>query len=230
MKHLTTKELPESERPYERCEKYGAGILTDSELLAIIIRSGTQNERSIDLAYKILNIDPERYGINILNHISYKELVKIKGIGRVKAVQLLSVAELAKRISLEVRRDGIYLNSADAVAGFFMEKMRHLEREQTRVVFLDMKMKMIADKVLFEGTVGMAPMEPREILREALRVDAVFFILLHNHPSGDPTPSDTDIRTTKRIIDAADAVGIRLKDHIIIGDNKFVSLKAYGAI
>ncbi|MBR4341595.1 MAG: DNA repair protein RadC [Lachnospiraceae bacterium] len=230
MKYLTIKELPESERPYEKCEKYGPQVLTDSELLAIIIRSGSQNERSTELAHKILRMNGNRFGISVLNHVSFKELTAVKGIGRVKAIQLLAVAELSKRMSMDIKRDAIEFGNADSVAGFFMERMRHLETEQTRLVLLDMKMKMISEKVIFEGTVGMAPMEAREILREALRADAVSFILLHNHPSGDPTPSSTDIKTTGRIKEAADLVGIKLKDHIIIGDNCYVSLKKSGLI
>jgi DNA repair protein RadC len=228
MKYLTIKELPESERPYEKCEKYGPQVLTDSELLAIIIRSGNKNERSTELAYKVLGMNGNRFGISILNHVTINELVKIKGIGRVKAMQLLAVAELSKRMSMDMKRDAIVFRTSDTVAGFFMERMRHLETEQTRLVLLDMKLKLISEKVIFEGTVGMAPMEPREILREALRADAVYFVLLHNHPSGDPTPSENDISTTKRIKEAADYIGIKMRDHIIIGDNRYVSLKEYG--
>ena len=228
MKYLTVKELPECDRPYEKCEKYGAAVLSDSELLAIIIKSGNQNERSTELASRILMMKGERFGINILNHVTQRELETVKGIGRVKAIQLLAVAEISKRMAEDVRKEGICFDSADTIAAFYMERMRHLEREQTRVVFLDIKMKIIKDIVLFAGTVGMAPMEPRDILREALRADAVFFVVLHNHPSGDPSPSETDIKITKRLKEAAEYVGIRLRDHIIIGDNSYVSLKVCG--
>ena len=194
MKYLTIKELPESERPYEKCEKYGPQVLSDSELLAIIIRTGHKNERSTDLACRILQMNGNRYGISVLNHVSLSELKKIRGVGKVKAIQLLAVTELSKRLSVDVRKDGIRFVDADTISGFFMERMRHLEKEQTRVMFLDTKLKLIDEKVIFEGTVGAAPMEPREILREALKCDAVYMILLHNHPSGDPTPSEADIK------------------------------------
>jgi len=230
MKYLTIKELPASERPYEKCEKYGPQVLSDSELLAIIIRTGHKNERSTDLACRILNMNGNRFGISVLNHVGFNELVKIRGVGKVKAIQLLAVAELSKRMSEDIRREGICFRDAETTAGFFMERMRHLEREQTRAVFLDTRMKMITEKVIFEGTVGAAPMEPREILREALKNDAVYMILLHNHPSGDPTPSEADIKVTGRIREASDTVGIKLRDHIIIGDNRYVSMKAYGAL
>ena len=228
MKYLTIKELPENERPYEKCEKYGPQVLSDSELLAIIIKTGNKNERSTELAYRILQMKEGRYGVSVLNHVSFNELTAIKGVGRVKAIQLLALAELSKRMSEDIKKEGICFENSDSVAGFFMERLRHLEREETRAVFLDSRLKMISEKVVFTGTVGMAPMEPREILREALLADAVFFILLHNHPSGDPTPSDADINTTLRIKEAGNNVGIRLKDHIIIGDNKYVSLKDRG--
>lgn len=230
MDHYTVKELPESERPYEKCEKYGPQILSDSELLAIIIRTGNKNERSTELAYKILQLKENRFGINVLNHVTFKELTSIKGVGRVKAIQLLSLAELSKRMSEDIKKEGIRFEDADSIAVFFMERMRHLEKEQTVLVLLDAKLRMISHKVIFEGTIGMSPMEPREILREALREDAVYFILLHNHPSGDPTPSDADIKVTGRIKEAGNTVGIRLKDHIIIGDNKYVSMKTLNVI
>ncbi len=230
MEYLKVKDLPETERPYEKCVKYGAEVLTDSELIAVIIRSGSRNERSTELAYRILTLLDGRKGLSVLNHVTYKQLLSVKGIGRVKAVQLLCVAELSKRISRTVGREKISFDNPEMVAGYFMESMRHLEREQVRVVFLDIKLHLIAEKVLYEGTVGMAPMESREIFREGLKYDAVYFILLHNHPSGDPEPSITDISTTKRIRDGGHLIGLRLQDHIIIGDNRYVSMKQSGLI
>lgn len=225
---LTVKELPLSERPYEKCERYGAAVLTDAELLAVIIRSGTRNERSIDLAAKLLSHSKGNQSLSLLYHMNLRELMKIKGIGRVKAIQLLCVAELSKRISAQLRRDGTCFNDADSVAAYFMEEMRHLECEQLRLVMLDSKNSLIAEKVVFSGTVGMAPMEPRELLREALRNDAVSIMVLHNHPSGDPTPSSQDEMSTKRLFEASRLLGIRLLDHIVIGDNRFVSMKRTG--
>lgn len=230
MKYMTIKELPESERPYEKCEKYGASVLSDSELLAIIIKSGNRNERSTDLASRILMMKESRYGLNVLNHVSMKELCSINGIGKVKAIQLMAVAELSKRMAEDIKREGITFEDSDSIAGFYMEKMRHLEREQTRLLLFDMRMKMISDMEIFKGTVGRSFMEPREILIEALKADAVSFVLLHNHPSGDPTPSTADIEITKRLKSAGDLIGIKLKDHIIIGDKKYVSLRSTGEL
>lgn len=230
MKYLTVKELPECDRPYEKCEKYGPSVLSDSELLAIIIKAGYKDLRVTELASRILNLNGNRFGINILNHLTFKELKKIKGIGRVKAIQLLATAEISKRMAEDIRREGISFANADQVAGFYMERMRHLEREQTRILYLDSRLKLISDIILFEGAVGKSMMEPREILREALRCDAVNFIMLHNHPSGDPIPSEQDKNVTKFVKTAADHVGIRLRDHIIIGDNRYVSFKADGLL
>lgn len=227
-KFLSVKELPFSERPYERCIKYGAGVLSDAELLAVIIRTGSKNERSVDLAGRILNSSQSYSGLIALNHLRYHELIKIKGIGSVKAVQLLCVAELSKRIALSVRDATAGLNNPEDAAWYYMESMRHLEREQLRVVFLDTKHRILSEKIMFEGTVGMSIMEPREILIEALKANAVNFIILHNHPSGDPTPSSQDISATSRIYEAGKLIGIHLSDHIIIGDNKYVSMKSYG--
>ena len=230
MKYLTVKDLPESDRPYEKCEKYGPSVLSDSELLAIIIKAGYKDLRVTELASKILNLKGNRFGINILNHLTVEELKKIKGIGKVKAIQLLATAEISKRMAEDVRREGISFANADQVAGFYMERMRHLEREQTRILYLDSRLKLISDIVLFEGAVGKSMMEPREILREGLRLDAVHFIMLHNHPSGDPVPSEQDKNVTKFVKTAADYVGIRLRDHIIIGDNRYISFKADGLL
>lgn len=230
MEYLKVKDLPENERPYEKCLKYGAEALTDSELIAVVIRSGSRNERCTELAMKILKLHEGRFGLSVLNHVSIGELTGIRGIGKVKAVQLLAVAELSKRISQRSKEERPVFDSPEKTAGYFMESMRHLEREQVRAVFLDTRLHLISDKVMYEGTVGMAPMEAREILREALRQDAVYFILLHNHPSGNPEPSSTDISTTRRIAEGGMNIGIRLFDHIIIGDNRYVSLKAGGYI
>ena len=230
MEHYTVKELPENERPYEKCEKYGPMVLSDSELLAIIIKAGTPKERATELATRILMMKGSRYGINVLNHVTKNELHELYGIGRVKTIQLMALCEIARRMATDEKREAITFSTPESIAAFYMEKMRHLEREQTRVLFLDSKLKMISDIILFEGTVGTAPMEPREILREALKADAVFFVVLHNHPSGDPSPSQADLNTTERIRQAAEYVGLRLRDHVIIGDRRFVSMKELGVL
>lgn len=229
-KYLTVKELPLSERPYEKCEKYGAAYLSDAELLAVIIKTGSKNVRSIDLAHHILNYSKANKGLIGLNYMSMNELISIKGIGRVKAIQLLCIAELAKRMAKASNQEGLKLLSPEAVANYYMQDMRHMTTEQILVVFIDSKSKVLGDMVISTGTVNSSIVAPREIFLNALKHQATYIIMLHNHPSGDPTPSKEDIITTKRIREAEILIGIRLMDHIIIGDNKYISLKEQGIL
>lgn len=227
-KRYRMKELPVSEQPYEKGEKYGVTVLSDAELLAIIIRSGTKNERSVDLATKVLQISKSHTGINVLHYISMHELMKIPGIGKVKALQLLSLAEISKRMVKLQNISGIYMTSPDTVAKYYMEDMRHLKKEQCRILHFDTKSKFIGEHILSVGTVNSSVLSPREVFLAALAEEAVHIILLHNHPSGDPTPSKEDIMITKRVAEAGDLIGIKLMDHIIIGDNRYISLKEQG--
>jgi DNA repair protein RadC len=217
-----------SERPYEKCERYGAGVLSDAELLAVIIRTGTKQQRVIDLAVNILNYSTAYPGLKGLNYFTMKELMKIKGIGRVKAIELLCLTELTRRMAKENMRDSIRLTTPQNVADYYMQDMRHLTREQVLLIMLDSKNKLIKDMVISEGTVNTSIMPTREVFVQAVKQEAVNIILLHNHPSGDPTPSAEDIRVTKRLAEAGNLIGISLMDHIIIGDNRYISLKEQG--
>lgn len=228
--YLTVKELPLSERPYEKCEQYGAVALSDAELLAVIIRTGSKKQRAIDLAVSILNYSGSNSGLKGLNYLSMKELTKIKGIGRVKAIELLCLNELTKRMAKEIHRESLKLVTPQSVADYYMQDMRHLTREQVFLLMMDSKNKIIKDMIISAGTVNTSIMPTRELFIHALKNEAVNIILLHNHPSGDPTPSAEDIRVTKRLMEAGNLIGITLMDHIIIGDNKFISLKEQGLI
>ncbi len=228
--YLTVKDLPLSERPYEKCEKNGAAYLSDAELLAVILRTGTKELRAIDLAVKVLNYGEANSGLKGLNYLTLKELTKIKGIGRVKAIELLCLTELTKRMAKEIHRDSFRLATPKSVADYYMQDMRHLCREQILLVMLDSKSKLIKDLVISSGTVNTSIMPVREIFVQALKQEAVNIILIHNHPSGDPTPSAEDLRVTKRIREAGNFVGISLMDHIIIGDNRYISLKEQGLL
>lgn len=223
---LTVKELPVSERPYEKLEKFGAGVLSDAELIAIIIKSGTQKERSIDLAQKVLSLS--KRGLAGIHQMSLKELESISGIGRVKAIQIKAIAELSTRISKTSALQKIQIGSPASVAGIYMEEMRYLEQEHLKLVLLDTKNNIICDHVVSVGTVNASLVNPREVLIYALKHGAVHMIILHNHPSGDPSPSREDISITKRILEASDIIGIKLLDHIIIGDGNYISLKERG--
>lgn len=226
--YLTVKELPTSERPYEKCERYGAGALSDAELLAVIIRTGTKKQRAIDLAVNILNYSTAYPGLKGLNYLSMKELTRIKGIGRVKAIELLCLTELTRRMAKEATRDSLRLTAPQSVADYYMQDMRHRTAEQVLLIMLDSKNRILKDLVISEGTVNTSIMPVREVFVYAVKYEAVNIILLHNHPSGDPTPSSEDIRVTKKIAEAGKLIGISLMDHIIIGDNRYISLKEQG--
>lgn len=230
MKHLTVKELPITEQPYEKCEIYGAASLSDAELLAVIIRSGSSKERAIDIAHRVLKNGKTEQGIVSLNHYSMADLMQIHGIGRVKAIQLICLAEISKRMAKASYSSKVRLSSPDTIAHYYMEQMRHLKVEQALLLFLDTKCQLIRDMELSKGSVNASITAPREIFLNALKYGAVYVILLHNHPSGDPMPSKEDIITTKRIKEAGLLIGIQLMDHIIIGDNTYISLKEQGLL
>ena len=223
--YLTVKELPESERPYEKCERFGAETLSDAELIAVILRTGSKQERVTELAVRVLNHSKQQKGLLSLHYMTLQELQKIPGIGKVKAIQLLCVAELAKRMAVQTREERISFHNPESIADRYMPIMRHLKKEEVMLLMLDGKMRRIADKVIATGTVNAAVLDTREILVEALRYEAVYLVVLHNHPSGNPTPSKEDIAVTGRLKQAGDLVGIPLKDHIIIGDNTYSSMQ-----
>jgi len=227
-KYYTVKELPLSERPYEKCEKSGPSALSDAELLAIIIRTGSMNERAVDVAANVLNYSNTYPGLIGLNHVTIKELGSIKGIGRVKAIQLLCITELTKRMAKATNEGGLRFITPETIANYYMQDMRHLAQEKILLIMLDSKSKILKDMIISSGTVSSSLLSPREIFLNALKYEAVNIIILHNHPSGDPTPSREDIHTTKRIMEAGNLIGIKLMDHIIIGDNKYVSLGEQG--
>lgn len=226
--YLTVKDLPVSERPYEKCEAYGPSILSDAELLAVILRTGAKNLRAIDLAVNILNYSESYPGLKGLNYLTMKEFMGIKGVGRVKAIELLCLTELTKRMAKEIHRDSLRLITPQSVANYYMQDLRHLNQEQVILILLDSKSKIIKDMVISSGTVNTSIMPTREVFIQALKYEAVNIILIHNHPSGDPSPSGEDIRVTKRLKEAGNLIGIMLMDHLIIGDNKYISLKEQG--
>ncbi len=226
--YLTVKDLPVSERPYEKCEAYGPSILSDAELLAVILRTGAKNLRAIDLAVNILNYSEIYPGLKGLNYLTMKEFMEIKGVGRVKAIELLCLTELTKRMAKEIHRDSLRLITPQSVANYYMQDLRHLNQEQVILILLDSKSKIIKDMMISSGTVNTSIMPTREVFIQALKYEAVNIILIHNHPSGDPSPSGEDIRVTKRLKEAGNLIGITLMDHLIIGDNKYISLKEQG--
>lgn len=221
--HIILKDLPESERPYEKFLKSGAGSLSDAELLAVILKTGTKNENSLEIARKLLS---RKHG-NLLNlyDYSFKELLQISGIGQVKAIQLKAVAELSKRIAATKSGYQLQMNMPSSIAAYYMEQMRHQKKEMLMCAFFDSKCKFLGDALISVGSVNYTYVSPREIFSKAFEFGAVLLIMLHNHPSGDPTPSEDDIRITKRIKNAAILLELELVDHIVIGDNRYYSFK-----
>lgn len=217
--------------PYEKFELYGPEYLTDAELIAILLRTGTKDCNSVELAGKILQLGGQMgqaKGLLTLQHVSVPQLMKIKGIGKVKAIRLKCVTELSKRIARESFSHGIRFDRPATVAAYYMEQIRHLEVEQVILVMTDNKNQFLNDMVLSKGTVNMSVLSPREVFIQAIRMHAVHILLVHNHPSGDPTPSAEDIQITRQIQNAAEILNIPLVDHIIIGDNTYTSLKELG--
>ncbi|HBM75713.1 MAG TPA: hypothetical protein DD429_09205 [Clostridiaceae bacterium] len=223
----TIKDIPEEERPRERMEKFGPEALSNSELLAIILRTGTAYESALDISNRLLK---EGNGIKCLYEYSFQELKHIKGIGNAKASQIKAALELGRRLKSYKDGSDIYIKTPHDAAELVMEDMRHLKKECLKLMMLNTKNMVISIKDISVGGLNFSVVHPREIFVEAIKVSSASIIIFHNHPSGDPYPSQEDIDVTKRIYKAGKIVGIDLIDHIIIGDNKFSSLREKGII
>lgn len=223
---MKMKELPSLERPYEKLELYGEEKLTDVELLAIIIKSGTKEETALQIAQKVLLLgSKEGYNnLNFLQELSLQQLIGIKGIGKIKAIQLKAVGEMAKRISKPICNKRVILKSTDDVADLLMYEMKNEKREIAKLLILNNKNALLKIKDISFGGTNFAMISPKEILVDAIKMQANRIILVHNHPSGDPTPSKQDYLLTKKIMEAAELFDIQLMDHIVIGDNKYKSV------
>lgn len=227
-KEGSMKSLPLSERPYEKCLKYGPGALSDAELLATLIRSGTPRLSAVELARKLLETYGEKDGLACLMRLSRVELSALPGIGPVKTVELLAVAEMSRRMAKSTRRESVCLRNPASIASYFMEELCYLPREEMHVAMFDTKNRLLHEAVLSRGTVNASLVSPREVFLEALKYGAVYLVLLHNHPSGDPSPSEADLRLTQVLSKAGELLHIPVMDHIIIGDHCFVSLREQG--
>ena len=222
---MKIKDLPEMEKPYEKFENYGAERLSDAELLAIIIKSGTKDKTSVELAQEILLLDSEKRGLNFLKEVSIDDLRKIKGLGRVKAIQLKATIELAKRISKPYKILRKTVTSPDDVAEVLMSDMKDSSQEMMNVIVLNVKNEIVRVSTISLGTANSTLIEARDVFKEAIRYNSTRIIVAHNHPSGDPTPSKSDIVFSARLRDAGKLIGIEVLDHVIIGNDKFCSLK-----
>lgn len=224
---VTMKGLPISERPYEKVEREGVEYLSDKELLTVLIRTGTKEERADQIALKVLALCGEE-GLPALWNTDITELKKLSGIGRVKAIQLVCVCELAKRMARGKRLFGTKIASPEDVVKYYQVQLKYRQKECLVLIILDSKNRILSEEVLSVGTINASIADPREIFIAALKKNGASVILLHNHPSGDPMPSGEDILTTKRIAKAGSLVGIPLNDHIILGQNSYISLNAEG--
>ena len=225
MEHANLNGLECDEKPYERFMRYGPDTLTDAELLAIIIRTGTHGDDSTEISKKILSLQKHPGGLLGLHHLTVQDLLEIRGIGMVKAVRIKCISELVKRMSKCRALQNLKMNKPSTVADYFMEELRHMQTECILLLMLDNKNRLLSSEIISKGTVNTSLLSTREILITALKNHAVSIILLHNHPSGDPSPSQQDILITLKVNEAAQLIGIPLLDHIIIGDNRYISLK-----
>lgn len=225
---MKMKELPQSERPYEKLEMYGAHTLSNAELLAIIIKSGTRDESSISTAQKILSMKNKNSdNLRFIQDMSIEEFMSIKGIGKVKAIQLKAVCEIAKRISRPIENTKVQIKCPQDVANLLNDELKYEKREIVKVIILNTKNIVMKVTDICLGTENSAILKPRDALIDAVKMGAPKIILVHNHPSGDPTPSSEDINFTNRLIQASSVIGIELLDHVVIGDSKFESIFYY---
>lgn len=222
---MKIKEIPQSERPYEKLEMYGAQALSNAELLAIIIKNGTKEESSVMLAQKILSMQKSTQdSLRFLQDMSIKEFMSIKGIGKVKAIQLLAVCELTKRISRPIKNFNVQIKSPQDVADLLINELKYEKREIVKVLMLNVKNNILKIQDIALGGTSFAVFEIKDVLKEAIKIGAPKIILVHNHPSGDPTPSHDDIELTQKLEQVSKMLEIELLDHVVIGDGKYKSI------
>ena len=229
MNHHSIKEMPQGERPYEKAIEKGAESLSDAELLAVILRSGSKNKNSVEMAREIIGLCKDG-NLSDLSDLTFMDFMKVAGVGRIKALQIECVCELFRRMARPAFKEKIAFSDPQTIAYYYMEQMGKLTQEEMRLIFLDTKNIRIKDVILNRGTVNYSLVSTRELFLEALRYHAVRVIMLHNHPSGDPKPSMEDIRLTKKVKEAGELLDIRLLDHLVIGNGCYVSMKAQGIL
>ncbi|WP_163970133.1 RadC family protein [Oceanobacillus halotolerans] len=222
---IMIKDVPKEDRPRERLVKLGADHLSNQELIAILLGSGSKNESVMELSNRLL-IHFE--GLKLLKDATIEELTAIRGIGNAKGVLVLAALELGKRLNTFRPNERYVIRSPEDGADFVMEEMRSLKQEHFVVLFLNTKNQIIHRQTIFIGSLNASIVHPREVYREAVKRSAASIICAHNHPSGDPSPSQEDIHVTRRLVESGKMIGIELLDHLVIGDRKFISLKEKG--
>lgn len=218
---MKINDLANHQKPRERMLNYGASHLSHAELLAILINTGRKGYSSLDIANELLK---SIVNLKELKHLSINDLNKIKGVGLYKALTLKAAFELGERMHSGSVDDKIQINNPKDAADFMMGKMEHLTQEKFIVLFLNSKNVIIKQKTIFIGTLNSSVIHPREIFSEAIKCASNAIVVLHNHPSGDTTPSKEDIRATNRLRKCGEILGIDLLDHIIIGDHTYMSM------
>lgn len=224
---MTIKELPQSERPYEKLELYGEKSLSNAELLAIIIKTGTKEYTSVDIARKILKLNEmyDETSLSFLRDLSIEEITKIKGMGRVKAIQLKAICELANRMNKPSNYKKTQIKEPNDIVKILMNEMQYEKREIAKIVLLDNKNNILKIKDIAIGGNNFVNIGMKDILSEAVKINAPKIILVHNHPSGSSRPSLQDIDVTRKLEISANMIGIKLIDHIVIGKGEYTSIK-----
>ncbi|WP_183253575.1 RadC family protein [Anoxybacteroides tepidamans] len=224
---LMIRDVPKDARPRERLLSDGPESLSNQELLAILLRTGTKDESVLQLAQRLLH---HFEGLRLLKDATVEEMTSIKGIGAAKAIQILAAIELGRRISRLSYDERYVIRSPEDGAKYLMDDMRFLSQEHFVAIYLNTKNQVIHRKTVFIGSLNASIVHPREVFKEAIKRSAASIICAHNHPSGDPTPSREDIEVTRRLAECGRIIGIELLDHLIIGDQKFISLKEKGYV
>lgn len=224
---MTMKTVPEGMRPYERMEKFGAEVLSDAELLAILIKTGTKEKSALTIAEEMLL----KYGsLTDVSHAGFCDLQCSKGIGRVKAIEISAAAEIGRRIAFGRKKDRIKITDYEYLSGMLIAEMHTLKQEVFKVLLFDKKWNFISSVCVSYGTVEKTLVHPREVFYHAVKNLASAIIAVHNHPSGEYLPGKADIRTTERLIRAGGIMGIDVIDHIVIGNGTCYSMQREGDI
>ncbi len=222
---LTIKDLPEQERPREKLKFLGPGALSNAELLAVLLRSGTRQETATALASRLLAVSGS---LRALADLTLEEMEQVKGVGLAKAVQVKAAFELGRRLATAPRGDQDRITNPRLAAELFMEDLRYKKKEYFELLLLNTKNQVISRERISVGCLSSSIVHPREIFTIPVRKSAASVILVHNHPSGDPTPSQEDLEVTRRLVEAGQILGIAVQDHIIIGDGCYISFKEKG--
>jgi DNA repair protein RadC len=224
MQGIRIKDLPENERPRERLAKLGAQALSPAELIAILLRTGTKGRSAVEIGDELM----QKFGsLNVLARASLEDLGKVKGIGRDKAIALKSAFTLAARMAQELQGEAPLLDTPELVADYLRDENRAYEVEHLQAVLLNSRQKLIRVEHISDGLVDSLLVHPREVFRPAIAANATSVVLVHNHPSGDPTPSEADLRVTRDLIRAGQLLKIQVADHIILGHRTAANSKGY---